>query len=192
MFKDPPGSWTQVYLNECMNGFEHQAAGHMIWEGLVLEGLAVERAVHDRYDALKRNPWNEIECGNHYARSMASFGVFLAACGYEYHGPKGRLAFAPRVHPEDFRAAFVTAKGWGSFSQKTAAGGQNAAIELKWGSLMLRSLTVATPKAWTTAGVRLNDRIVPASHRLEAGRLTVEFAADMRLVAGDRLAMVLT
>jgi len=48
----------------------------MIWEGMVMEGLAVERAVHDRYHAAKRNPWNEVECGDHYARSMAS----LRAC----------------------------------------------------------------------------------------------------------------
>ena len=46
---------------------------------------------------------------------MASYGVFLAACGYEYHGPKGHLAFAPRLTPEDFRAAFTAAEGWGRF-----------------------------------------------------------------------------
>ena len=44
-----------------------------------LEGLAVERMLHDRYHAARRNPWNEVECGDHYARSMASYGVFLAA-----------------------------------------------------------------------------------------------------------------
>jgi len=191
-FKDPPGSWTQVYLNECMNGFEHQAAGHMIWEGLVLEGLAVERAVHDRYDAAKRNPWNEIECGNHYARSMASFGVFLAACGYEYHGPKGSLGFAPRIHPEDFRAAFVTAEGWGSFSQKIDAAGHAAAVELKRGSLSLRTLALATSRAVATVEVRLNGGVIPAGHRLDGGRLVLEFPTDMRLVAGDRLSMFAT
>jgi hypothetical protein len=30
--------WAAGYFNECMNGFEYQAAGHMIWEGLTLEG----------------------------------------------------------------------------------------------------------------------------------------------------------
>ena len=89
---------------------------------MVQEGLAITRAIHDRYHASRRNPWNEVECGDHYARAMASYGVFLAACGYEYHGPKGHLAFAPRLTPEDFRAAFTTAEGWGTFSQKRDGG----------------------------------------------------------------------
>jgi len=112
-----PG-WAAGYFNECMNGFEYQAAAHMVWEGLLLEGFAVTRAVHDRYHATRRNPWNEVECGDHYARSLASYGVFLAACGYEHHGPKGHLGFAPRLTPEDCRCAFTTAEGWGTYSQR--------------------------------------------------------------------------
>ena len=95
--------WAAGYFNECMNGFEYQAAGHMIWEGLVTEGLAATRAVHDRYHPSRRNPWNEVECGDHYARSMASYGVFLAACGFEYHGPKGHLGFVPRLLDHEIR-----------------------------------------------------------------------------------------
>jgi len=110
--------WAAGYFNECMNGFEYQVASHMIWEGLVTEGLAVARAVHDRYHPSRRNPWNEVECGDHYARSMASYGVFLAACGFEYHGPNGHLAFCPRVKnptiPDTFKCAFTSAAGWGS------------------------------------------------------------------------------
>ena len=49
---------------------------------------------------------------------MASYGVFLALCGFEYHGPKGHLGFAPRLAPDDFRAAFTAAEGWGTISQK--------------------------------------------------------------------------
>ena len=91
----------------------------MIWEGMVTEGLAVTRAVHDRYHPSRRNPWNEVECGDHYARSMASYGVFLAACGFEYHGPKGHLGLRPagssgglqgRVH-RGRRVGHVQSKG---------------------------------------------------------------------------------
>ena len=131
------------YFNECMTGFEYQVAGHMIWEGMVQEGLAVTRAIHDRYHAVRRNPWNEVECGDHYARAMASYGVFLAACGYEYHGPKGYLAFAPRLSPENFRAAFTTAEGWGTFAQQRDGAAQQETIELKWGKLRLRRLAFA-------------------------------------------------
>ena len=115
------------YFNECMNGFEYQVAAHMVYEGepgdsLVEKGLAITKAVHERYGADKRNPYNEIECSDHYARSMASYGVFLAACGFEYHGPKGRIGFAPRVSPDNFKAPFTAAEGWGTFSQKMADG----------------------------------------------------------------------
>ena len=134
--------WAAGYFNECMNGFEHQVAGHMLWEGLTLEGLAIERAVHDRYHASRRNPWNEVECGDHYARSMASYGVYLAACGFEYHGPNRHIGFAPKLSPEHFKCAFTSAEGWGSFSQKTEGGGQRAEIAVHRGRLELKTIAL--------------------------------------------------
>ena len=136
--------WAAGYFNECMNGFEYQAAGHMLWEGMITEGLAVTRAVHDRYHASRRNPWNEIECGDHYVRSMASYGVYLAACGFEYHGPNGHLGFAPRLTPENFKAAFTAAEGWGTYRQQRAAGRQTQThqIEIKQGQLRLKTMAV--------------------------------------------------
>ena len=145
------------YFNECMNGFEHQVAGHMIWEGMVLEGLAVERAVHDRYHAARRNPWNEVECGDHYARSMASYGVFLAACGFEYHGPKGHIGFAPRLTPENFRAPFTSAEGWGSFEQNSDGNGMKAALTLKYGRLRVRSIGLAVPEKVPVSGISVTS-----------------------------------
>jgi len=177
------------YFNECMNGFEYQAAGHMIWEGMVQEGLAVTRAIHDRYHPSRRNPWNEIECGDHYARSMASYGVFLAACGYEYHGPKGYLAFAPRLSPENFRAAFTTAEGWGTFSQKDDAGRRRAVVVVRWGKLPLKILGLspapgATP---TKASVTLAGKSLESRLAVTNGRATIEFAEDVTIDAGQEM-----
>jgi len=135
------------YFNETWTGNEYQVASHMLWEGMLLEGMAMVRAIHDRYNPLKRSPWSEIECGGHYARAMASHGAFVAMCGFEYHGPKGHIGFAPRLTPEKFRAPFTSAEGWGTYSQSIENGKLKAAIEVKWGKLKLKSLALAAVKA---------------------------------------------
>ncbi|MGE5608495.1 MAG: GH116 family glycosyl hydrolase [Bacillota bacterium] len=183
--------WAFGYFNECMNGFEYQVAWHMICEGMVQEGLAIARAVHDRYHAAKRNPWNEVECGDHYARSMASYGVFLAACGYEYHGPKGRIAFGPRMMAEDFRAAFTTARGWGTFEQKRAEDRQIDTVTLKWGTLRLGQIGLEVPGELTKGAIsaRLNNvpMAVERIDRGEGGHIEVQLAQAIDLNPGDRV-----
>jgi hypothetical protein len=183
------------YFNECMNGFEYQAAGHMIWEGMVQEGLAVTRAVHDRYHPAQRNPWNEVECGDHYARSMASYGVYLAACGFEYHGPKGHIGFAPRLSPGSFRAAFTAAQGWGTFSQQIDATSQQAQIVVHWGELGLRSLALAVPEGRkiSTATVSHGTGAAVAQKFNQAGtRVVITLAAAVTVVPGTPCAITLT
>lgn len=188
--------WAAGYFNECMNGFEHQVAGHMIWEGMVQEGLAVERAIHDRYSASRRNPWNEIECGDHYSRSMASFGVFIAACGYEYHGPAGYLAFAPRLSPENFKAAFTAAEGWGTYEQQSTGEGLKAAISLKYGRLRLRTLALGLPEKSSAkaVAVRVNGKAVDATlDREEPSRpVRIALAADAVIGAGQTIEIAVT
>jgi hypothetical protein len=177
------------YFNECMSGFEYQAAGHMIWEGMVQEGLAVVRSIHDRYHAARRNPWNEVECGDHYARAMASYGVFLAACGYEYHGPKGHLGFAPRLSPEDFRAPFTAAEGWGTFTQKRDGGVQREKIELKYGKLKLKTLAFQLPGNAPSAEVKVTAAGKPlaATSTLKDGRVELRLSEPLILEAGQVL-----
>lgn len=112
----------------------------MIREGMVDEGLSICRAIHERYHPEKRNPYNEVECGDFYARSMASWGVLLALSGYTHHSRRGALGFGPRVTPEDFRCAFTTAEGWGSFSQRIDGAAVRWEIRLVSGDLRLVSL----------------------------------------------------
>ncbi len=186
--------WATGYFNECMTGFEHQVASHMIWEGMTLGGLAITRAIHDRYDASKRNPWNEIECGDHYARAMASYGTFLAACGFEYHGPKAHIGFAPRLTPEDFKAPFTTAVGWGSYSQQTNAQGMQAHINLLWGHLRLKTLALTLPanKSPKTLKVTLDGHQVKTTMQVQQDRIIATFATECLLNAGQQLRIAIS
>ena len=47
-------AWQIGYFSECMSGFEHQVAAHMMAEGMVEESLVLTRSIHDRYHAYKR------------------------------------------------------------------------------------------------------------------------------------------
>jgi non-lysosomal glucosylceramidase len=202
--KGKGADWAAGYFNECMNGFEYQAAGHMIWEGLVTEGLAITRAVHDRYHASRRNPWNEVECGDHYARSMASYGVFLAACGFEYHGPKEHLGFVPRVMageptpvvigaasrtPRTFQCAFTAAEGWGTYSQTAESGNQSAEVVVKWGKLRVRTLALGCPPDIAISSVRVaqDGRALKNAYRRDGGRVVITLATETEIGVGGKI-----
>jgi non-lysosomal glucosylceramidase len=186
--------WAAGYFNECMNGFEYQAAGHMIWEGLALEGLAVTRALHDRYHASRRNPWNEVECGDHYGRSMASYGVYLAACGMEYHGPKRHLGFAPNLTPENFKCAFTSAEGWGTFWQKRGAGTAECGLQLRWGQLRLKTVSLAMAEGVNLSGaqVRLGQTEIHPDLKVANRRAVLTFAEEIRLTPEQELHITLS
>lgn len=181
--------WAAGYFNECMNGFEYQAASHMLWEGMVTEGLAITRAVHDRYHASRRNPWNEVECGDHYVRSMASYGVFTAACGFEYHGPRGHIGFAPKLTPDNFKAAFTAAEGWGTYHQSRATQSQIHVLEVKSGKLRLNSLSVECASGTTLTGfkAKLSKKSKVAKMVQHGSRVEIHFPEPMVLLPGTVL-----
>lgn len=182
------------YLNETMNGFEYQVAAHMMAEGMVKEGLAVMKTLDERYDGNKRNPFNEVECGDHYARSMASYGALIAISGFEYDGPERRIGFAPRLTPENVKAPFTAAEGWGSYSQKITDGSLRADLEVKYGKLPLRSvsLVAAAGQAPSKVSVLLDGEPVPATMRSEEGKTEVMFNPEITITQGQALEITLS
>lgn len=105
-----------VYSDEVWTGIEYQVASHLIAEGMTLEGLTLVEAVRSRYDGHTRNPWNEYECGNYYARAMASYALLIACSGFRYAAPSRTLTIAPRLESAPFTCFFSTAGGWGTFT----------------------------------------------------------------------------
>lgn len=100
-----------IYSDEVWTGIEYQVAAELAINGMLDESVAVVRAVRGRYDGTRRSPWNEIECGYHYARSLASWAVLLAFSGVQYDGPRRTLSFDPPGG--DYRGFFSTGSGWG-------------------------------------------------------------------------------
>ena len=102
------------YSDEVWTGYEYQAASHMIEMGLVAEGLTVVRAARSRYEGHVRNPWNEYECGNYYARAMSSYALLEALTGFHYAAPSRTLRLSPRTPGDRLTTFFSAASGWGS------------------------------------------------------------------------------
>jgi non-lysosomal glucosylceramidase len=184
-----------VYSDEVWTGIEYHVASHLIYEGLVDEGLTVAKAVRDRYDGLKRNPWDEIECGHHYARAMSSWGLILALSGFSYSGPEATMGFAPKVYADDFRTFWSTGSGWGNYSQRTAGGkSQSAEVEIVQGGLSLREFRLALPesvaaKAPASIRAEATGKTVKASFVTDGRTVRVKFDAPVALKAGDKLTL---
>jgi hypothetical protein len=124
------------YSDEVWTGIEYQVATNLIYEGYLLEGLTLVKAIRERQNGIARNPWNEVECGHHYARSLASYGVFIALCGYEYDMPKKRISFNPKLQENNFKCFFSTGTAWGIYTQtKKADGSLDVKVEPIYGNI---------------------------------------------------------
>jgi len=128
------------YFNEVMSGFEYTAAAHMLHEGMIEEGLQCIAAIRARYDGRKRNPFDEAECGHHYARAMASWGAIIALTGFHYSAIDQSLRFAAA---ERFSRVFWSnGYAWGTCQQKPAADSTKVELTVLYGSLQLRQLHI--------------------------------------------------
>lgn len=155
-----------VYSDEVWCGIEYQVASHLIYEGFLEEGLAIVKGVRDRHTGERRNPWNEFECGHHYARSMASYALLLALSGFHYNAVCQSLHFAPRIYREHFTGFFSVDSGWGLLKQEFGAGTKRIVVEVHRGQLTLREVHVGFDAP--------NPRV-----RLQGVRADIEVVEDM-------------
>ncbi|MEM1506744.1 MAG: GH116 family glycosyl-hydrolase [Candidatus Bathyarchaeia archaeon] len=127
------------YAEETWCGTEYAVASHMIQEGLIDEGLEIVKAVRDRYNGEKRNPWNEIECGSNYSRSMSSYALLLALSGFKIDMTKGEVEFnPPRIQNGEFKCFWSAGTGWGIFQIEP----EKVSLTVKYGSLKIKTLSL--------------------------------------------------
>ncbi len=147
------------YFTEVMTGFEYAAAVGMLYEGQREQGLTCIRNIRDRYDGHKRNPFDEAECGHHYARAMASWAAILALTGFHYSGVTQEMAFSPQG------GVFFWSNGnaWGSCRMQSVEGGFRVELTVKQGSLNLRRFTLFD----------FGEKEFAPAHHVEAGNTLV-------------------
>jgi uncharacterized protein (DUF608 family) len=170
------------YWSEAWTGLEYMAAAQMIFAGLVREGVQCVAAARSRHDGERRNPWDEPECGHHYARAMSAWSPVLALSGFAFHGPSRALRIAPRIQAGRFNCFWATATGWGNFTQSTAAGAR-VALKVLHGRLPLKSVQLAAGGAKGSAS--LGGRPLPCSYKDR----TFLFAEEIVLREGDELVL---
>ncbi len=143
------------YFTEAMTGFEYTAAIGMMYEGQTEDGLTCIKNIRDRYDGLKRNPFNEAECGNNYARAMASWGAVIALSDFNYSGVEKSMSFAP------FEGSMFWSNGyaWGICKQT----GSEVELTVHHGSIELNSFALKNEKT-----VKFKETL-----QIKAGEITI-------------------
>ena len=137
------------YCDEVWTGIEYQVAAHCIMEGDVESGLQLTKSLRDRYDGSRRNPYNEIECGDHYSRAMAGWSVLEAITGVRYDGMRGSLQIAPAGLPDLLQAPVVFGDGWGTLTWRKTGTEQEINLMCAHGHFTFRQITLGADAADT-------------------------------------------
>jgi non-lysosomal glucosylceramidase len=174
------------YYAEAWTGLEHSTAALMFYSGMIPQGVEYVENLRARYDGVKRNPWDEAECGHHYARAMSSWSSVVALSGFRYEGDRGHVVTLPRLPHENFHCFWATGTGWGTYTLKrTQSGNVHLTIQVLAGTLPCRSCALAAQGSRVTAQVGARK----FTTRLERGKeqATVYFADPIQLQEGERL-----
>lgn len=174
------------YRNEVWTGIEYQVATGMIYNGMLEEGLSLVMAIHERYSPEKHNPWNEVECGDHYGRALASWGILKALQDYNYNGPKGIMSFSPRIDSANFNSFFTTAEAWGNYSQKIVDSKLMTSIRIEFGKVYINELKI--PALGKKMFVELNGKEIDVNSTLNNEKWILS-NLNFNLKEGDKLVM---
>ncbi|WP_207632655.1 GH116 family glycosyl hydrolase [Foetidibacter luteolus] len=174
------------YRDEVWTGIEYQVATNMIYEGMIDEGLSLVKAVHERYRPEKHNPWNEIECGDHYARAMASWGIMIALQDFYYNGPQKILGFHPKVQQQNFKSFFTSAEAWGIIEQQQNPAQQTNNVQVKYGSLTLEQLQITIAKKPVKITVTKAGATLVSSFTVDGNKVAIKFN-EVKLGEGDTI-----
>lgn len=178
------------YFTEVWTGLEYSTATTMLSHGMVSEGLELIDNIRLRYDGERRSPWDEAECGHHYARAMASWSPIPVLSGFHYHAGEKRLHIQPKFSPNRIKSFWSTSTGWGTFSQKLN-GRNELRLSVIEGELPTGEIALAWPrKTARPLNVKLQDADV--SHKTTQEGSLLKLTLDRPAVIRAEQELVIT
>ncbi len=140
----PPPEKPFYFSSEVWTGIEYQVASHLFHEGKYDEGIKLVEAVRRRHDGERRNPWNEPECGHHYARALASWSCILSLSGFQYHARDAQIGLTPRMPSNPAVGFWSVSTGWGTYSHRVTSGSASIELTVVRGKLQCQEISLGS------------------------------------------------
>jgi uncharacterized protein (DUF608 family) len=167
------------YYAEAWTGQEYLVAALMMNWDMVNEGVECVANIRARFDGEKRNPWDEPECGHHYARAMSSWSTFVALSGFLYDGPAAAVVAVPKIRQPSFQCFWATGTGWGTYSIQHGKATSLLTLRVLHGSLPCRSIEIESGAGHAT--VQSDSQTLPCQVTSRGPRTVVRLDEMLRL-----------
>jgi hypothetical protein len=178
------------YCDEVWTGIEYQVAAHCLREGLTDEADAILAALHGRYSGVRRNPFNQIECGDHYVRALAGWSVLRAFGGIRFDACDLTLHVHEATPVEGFHGPWVAGQAFGALSRVREGARVKLRLTCAGGGLKLERIALpraAAHVACSLGGVSIGSAVPegdvlvlrrPFTFLPESGELLVAYELD--------------
>lgn len=179
-----------LYCDEVWTGIEYEVAALLLWEGMIKEGTEIVASARERHNGTHRNPFNEIECGDHYARAMASWSLLHACTGFRLSSPEGVLEFFPHIDANPFESLFTCASGWGTVRRELKKASWTLQVGPRAGTVPVRELRLGFPArrgGVSGVSVQRNGKRVARKFEVTDGILRIRLTRLQKIRPGSPL-----
>jgi len=165
------------YCDEVFTGEELAFASLLLKRGFLKESIKIVETIDERYDGIKRNPFNHMECGYHYARGLSGWGLILSYLGFWTDNVKKELFFNPLIFRKNFSIFFSSGTGWGTYNYRILSGREVFKIEIDHGFMETKKINLSYWKNRKTTSVKvlIDGKEVKNNFSESKNKISVEF-----------------
>ena len=183
------GTNSVLYRDEIWTGIEYQVAGHMVWEGMLTEALAIAAPSTSATTPPSATPGTKSSAATTIPAPWPATASLPGPVRLRISRPQGHLGFAPRITPEDFRARLHRGRRLGHDRATPRSGVQTERIAVRWGKLPLKTLRFESPEKSTLqkSTVTLAGKPLAVDAQIDGRSVHVALAAPLILKSDEEL-----